>query len=334
MAGGGSTYKSTEPIGTGRIFFYCIVWLILVIGLSFMNKAVFKWTEFKYPVLLSTVHMIINWLMGSFVWGRMNGKIKEEEEKKGHDLRHLIMYFSLLFVLNIAFGNMSVKAVNLLLSQVFRSSMPIFIMICSVVLGVGSRPSTRVILTVLPIIIGVYLTCKKDDSKVSSNTEEDLLNIKSLAILLIGNIMCALKTTLTNKYLNQYKFHPIYLLSKLSMWSSFGMFAFAAVTGEVSDLFNNNLHVLYNVKTVGFVISTGFVAFLLNYFNFLANSSTSPLTMGICGLLHQVLTVYLSTIVFDTSLNQTNVIGICLAMIGSALYTFVKYLEAQKVKSN
>lgn len=227
------------------------------------------------------------------------------------------------------------KAVNLLLSQVFRSSMPIFIMISSIILKVGNRPSLNVILTVLPIIVGVYLTCQQGSNAQTEkkSDQEDVINLTSLLILLTGNIMCALKTTLTNKYLNQYQLHPIYLLSKLSMWSSFGMFALACVIGEVSDLYNNNWSILYNLKTIAFVLTSAFVAFLLNLFNFLANSSTSPLTMGILGLLHQIMTVYLSTIVFDTPLTSTNIIGICLAMIGSALYTFVKYKEQFKQKS-
>ena len=221
---------------------------------------------------------------------------------------------------------------NLLLSQVFRSSMPIFIMITSFVLKVGSTPSTKVILTVIPIIVGVYMTCMKGSDKTIPSSTEDYLNLGALVILLIGNIMCALKTTLTNKYLNQYKLHPIYLLNKLSLWSSFGMFAFAFMVGEVNDLYYNNWNVLYDLKTMGFVFATGLVAFLLNFFNFLANSSTSPLTMGIFGLMHQVMTVYLSTIIFDTPLNSTNMIGICLAMVGSALYTIVK-LQEQRAKA-
>ena len=110
MAGGGSSYRplgSANVVGNGRVLFYSLTWLVLVIGLTFMNKGVFKWTSFKYPILLSTVHMVVNWLLSIVVWRY----IAPTNEKEGiaKDSGRLIMYFSFLFVLNIAFGNMSVK---------------------------------------------------------------------------------------------------------------------------------------------------------------------------------------------------------------------------------
>ena len=109
MAGGGSSYVPVDgkKISSFRVAFYAISWLILIVGLSFMNKGVFKWTSFKYPVLLSTVHMIVNYILSEVVLKFIQVKEKEGEEKK--QVSRLIMYFSLLFVLNIAFGNMSVK---------------------------------------------------------------------------------------------------------------------------------------------------------------------------------------------------------------------------------
>ncbi|KAL9652126.1 hypothetical protein ABK040_008786 [Willaertia magna] len=320
------------------VAFYAIGWLILIISLNFMNKLVFKYTPFKYPVLLSTVHMIVNYLCTLLV---INKSVKQNTNQtiSGSSLEKLIAIFSILFVLNIAFGNMSVKVVNLLLSQVFRSSMPIFIMITSILLHVGKPPSLQIVLSVLPIIVGVYFACLPNDSGSNSKAtqhhhdggddEEHFISLKSLLILFAGNVLCSLKTTLTNKYLNQYNLHPMLLLNRLSFYSSFLMFLFAYLIGEVTDLIQNDF--IYDLKTIGFISSTGLIAFLLNYFNFKANVSTSPLTMSIVGLVQQVLTVYFSTIIFNTPLGIINVIGIVLTVLGSCLYTFIKFREQQQL---
>ena len=71
--------------------------------------------------------------------------------------RRPILLFSLIFALNIAIGNTSLRWVSVNFNQVFRALVPAVVMAISMV-WFGKTYSTKRKLLVLPIIIGVMLS--------------------------------------------------------------------------------------------------------------------------------------------------------------------------------
>src|SRR3989338_7364353 len=92
-------------------------WFLLNTGLALLMKFVFDSSAFKFPVLMSTVHMVICTIL-SFLTMH-SGMVPNE--KLGASGNKRLRYFVFLFCLNIAFGNVAVKIVNLPLSQMVRS---------------------------------------------------------------------------------------------------------------------------------------------------------------------------------------------------------------------
>lgn len=151
------------------------------IGVTLLNKAAFAGVDFHYPYFLSAVHMMCNSLGSQYVfWSIGAGSASTLEPQKrspswisgllGHIQRQpldatgqrLILTFSVVFSLNIAIGNVSLRHVSVNFNQVMRSLVPAI----TIVMGwlVGKKTSVQKQLAVLPVVVGVAMACFGDMS--------------------------------------------------------------------------------------------------------------------------------------------------------------------------
>jgi hypothetical protein len=115
---------------------WLIIWTLNNIGVTLLNKAAFQTVDFHYPYFLSAVHMVCNSLGSQLVfWSvdrakasndagavdanpvtKLLGVINRQHlDAKG---KRLILAFSVIFSLNIAIGNVSLKYVSVNFNQV------------------------------------------------------------------------------------------------------------------------------------------------------------------------------------------------------------------------
>jgi drug/metabolite transporter (DMT)-like permease len=299
--------------------FWLFIWFFLNVVLALLNKYIFKNTHFNFPVLLSFVHMFVGAILSYLA--AFLGLYKSETEKLSPQARTAIRVFVIIFCLNIAFGNISVQIVNLAASQVVRSTTPLFMIVVAYKF-LNSVPSLSIVLSVLPIVFGVALTVVGDMD----------LDIFSLAVLFLGNLLAALKVVLANKYINQFKLHPVDLLKELSPLASLFMLGFAVVKGELRDFFIERASSGISWNTYFMVLFTAVCAFSLNWTNMMANKYTSPLTMSVTANVKQVFLVVLSIFIYNVPMNIFNTSGIIIAFLGMFYYSYVKYQETYPSK--
>jgi hypothetical protein len=115
---------------------WLIIWTLNNIGVTLLNKAAFQTVNFHYPYFLSAVHMVCNSVGSQLVfWSvdrakasgdpgaveanpvtKLLGVINRQHlDAKG---KRLILAFSVIFSLNIAIGNVSLKYVSVNFNQV------------------------------------------------------------------------------------------------------------------------------------------------------------------------------------------------------------------------
>jgi hypothetical protein len=108
-----------------------LVWTLNNIGVTLLNKAAFAKVDFHYPWLLSSIHMFCNYLGSQYIFWSL-GRSKEAEksslvtkllgsiQRQSIDEagRRTILAFSVIFSLNIAIGNVSLKYVSVNFNQV------------------------------------------------------------------------------------------------------------------------------------------------------------------------------------------------------------------------
>jgi len=300
--------------------FYLSLWFVLNIGLTLLNKSLMVFYGFKYEVMLSFIHQSISTFFSYFESQisknspksqlTNSGTTRDEFEKV---VTNRIIYLSLLFTLNIIFGNSSLRHCSVAFTQVVRAIIPILTMIFSS-LFLSQKFSYQQILSCVVVCIGVAFSCFGEIN----------LTATGLFITVFGCFLSAAKSVSIKQTLSgQYELQSADLLARMSPIAAIEMFVLILVQQENDQIVSPKSR--YTVSWIGIsgAILSGIIAYFLNLSNFLATHHTSPLTVTIAGCAKQVITIVLSVIIFDKTLTPMNTFGIVITTIGSLWYSLL-----------
>lgn len=290
-------------------------WLILYfcfnLGLTLFNKAVlqrgfpFPWTLTACQMLAGTIGSSIALQQKLFVQANLNSRESA-----------VMVAFSVLYTINIAVSNLSLHLVTIPFHQVVRAMTPLFTIALSTVIF-HKRYSRNTYLALLPVIIGVIFATYGDY----------YFTPWGLVLTLFGTLLAALKTIVTNRIqVGRLKLDPLDLLIRMSPLAFVQCVFCAWYSGELERVRIYGATEMTPHKAAALFIN-GCIAFGLNVVSFTANKKTSPLTMTVAANVKQVLTIILAVLIFNLSLNPTNVFGITLTLIGGAWYAKVELSE-------
>lgn len=329
---------------------WLILWTINNIGVTLLNKAAFAKVDFHYPYFLSFVHMVCNSVGSQMVFaGLAREKIRQQKQfdssaqpdsvvvrllgnivRKELDStgKKYILAFSVIFSLNIAIGNVSLRHVSVNFNQVMRSLVPALTIAMGLMLGRSISVRRRI--AVLPVICGVAMACFGDMSYTALGFFYTILCIT----------LAALKVVASGEMLTgNLKLHPVDLLAHMAPLALIQCLILSLFTGEVTSIVgrirtsfatkhDQGLLEFYYPAIV--VIMSGVLSFSLNICSLQANKLTSPLTLCIAANVKQVLMIGLSTIIFGTEIRPLNGAGIAVVLAGSAWYSYVSVMEKVK----
>jgi drug/metabolite transporter (DMT)-like permease len=307
-----------------------------------LNKAAFATVNFRYPYFLSAVHMICNSVGSQLVfWQLRRDAIREKEggsvgwitrllgniQRKDVDTagQKLIIGFSVIFSLNIAIGNVSLKHVSVNFNQVMRSLVPAI----TIAMGICLRKhiSIRRQLAVLPVIIGVAMACFGDMS----------FSAMGLFYTVACVVLAALKVVASGEMLTgALKLHPVDLLGHMAPLALIQCIVISFFSGEIQSIasrWNDELSPSVDYYPMIVLWLSGICSFSLNICSLMANKLTSPLTLCITANVKQVLMIAVSTMVFGTDISPLNGAGILVVLAGSARYSYVSVVEQTQNKS-
>lgn len=303
-------------LGSGAV--WCTVWLALNISTTLVNKGIFTFLKFPFPISVSLIHMTF-----TAAFSLVSIQLMGIPTKALTTRQHIqVGLFSMLFCMNIVVGNLSINFTSVAMSQVIRSSIPGFTMLLSYQI-LGKTFSSAHVFTVGLVIVGVALA-----------TYGDLeFTWVGFILTVTGCVLSSLKSITTSIFLvGDLKFHPMELILRMSSFAIPQMVILAYLYGETHKIFGLGPEQegfdFYPAILAALAVN-GIMAFSLNFSNFMFTKSTSALTVTVAGSVKNVLTIVLSVLVFSTPITLLNSIGTVVTIAGASAYNAVNYRSKQ-----
>jgi drug/metabolite transporter (DMT)-like permease len=289
-----------------------------------MNKSVMEFSQFRFPVTLSYLHQALSTFLCLFFTTICHYDPDSAKRRDFHDqpldyeetIWRRVIALSLLFSLNIIFGNVSLRHCSVAFVQVVRAIIPMSTMIFSV-LFLHSKYSALHYISCFVVCIGVAFSCFGE------------INLTTFGFFatVFGCFLSSLKSISVKLSLSgAYEIQPFNLLNRMSPISGMEMFVLILMAGEHKEMVSNQ-HYRGTLWPIFSVLITGIIAFFVNLTNFLATFHTSPLTVTIVGCVKQVVTIVISVIVFDKKLTMLNTFGVIVTTCGSLWYGLLKFTK-------
>jgi len=273
------------------------------------NKAAFAKVNFKYPYALSTIHMACN-IVGTQIYFAFSKTKQKQLDTKN---KRSILWFSVIFALNIAIGNTSLSYVSVNFNQVCRAMVPVLVMGMSIVYYGKTYSSLRKY-SVLPIVFGVTLSVWGDMSYTLIGAMYTLFCV----------LLAALKSVVAGELLTgDLKMHEMDLLSKMCPYALLQIGLASVLSGEVGEIWENWDEIVAGGLAPRVILFSGILSFTLNVSSFVANKVTSALTLSIGANVKQVLLIVMASAYFGDEIGFMHGTGIFIVILGSFGYGYV-----------
>ena len=220
--------------------------------------------------------------------------------------------------LDIGLGNMSLKFITLSFLTMCKSSSLAFVLLFAFVFGLES-PSIKLILIIATMTIGVVMMV----------AGEAAFNAIGFALIIASAFFSGFRWGLTQILLLRHPatsnpFSTLFFLTPVMLLSL--VVIALAVEGPVDIL--NGIIALTDVHgiVVGsvFLIFPGFLAFCMIASEFALLKRSSVVTLSICGIFKEVVTISAAGIVFNDKLTPVNVTGLIVTIASIATYNYMK----------
>ncbi|KAF2227914.1 triose-phosphate transporter family-domain-containing protein [Elsinoe ampelina] len=326
------------------------MWYSFSIGISVFNKFVLSKDklDFHYPLFFTSFHMIIQFSLAALVmyiipsfrpnsnnsgssqhYQAVSQSNNEDEIQPQPSTKQPIMtkFFYLTRIspcgaatgLDIGLGNMSLKFISLTFYTMCKSSVLGFVLIFAFLFRL-ERPSWKLAAIILTMAAGVVMM-------VAGETA-----FHALGFILIMTASCfsGFRWSLTQILLirnpaTSNPFSSIFFLAPV-MFFTLIIIAFP-VEGPVEFAagFQRLIDARGLAQAIGVLLFPGLLAFLMTASEFALLKRTSVVTLSVCGIFKEVLTILTAAATFGDELTVINFSGLVVTILSIAVYNFIKF---------
>ncbi|OXB65891.1 hypothetical protein ASZ78_008585 [Callipepla squamata] len=301
-AGGNLRPRRPDPGQPGerpplRLVLTVAAWLGTGTALAGLNKWIFSSHGFRYPLLLSSLHMLAAVVLG-YPLGWVRGPPPP--------VRPRIYLLSVTFCGSVALGNLGLSLVPLDAAQAVHATAPLATLLLSALLR-GRRHHPLQYAAMGPVCAGAACS-------IAGGVR---FHQPGGCVLLAATVLRALKSLQQSLLLQDGRLDAVSLLC-LTALPSFCLLFGAAVLLEVAPAWQGVLR--YDGSLWGCVLLSCLGSVLYNLASFCVLSLTSALTIHLLGNITVVGNLLLSRLLFGSSLSALSYLGIALTLAGMFMY--------------
>ncbi|XP_060641305.1 solute carrier family 35 member E4 [Anolis sagrei] len=276
-----------------------LVWLATGTTMASLNKWIFAVHNFRFPVLLSSLHMLTAVLVGKL---RASGP----RPLLGPGAQARVLLLSITFCASVAFGNLGLNYVQLDFAQMVYTTTPLFTLALSEAL-LRKRHHPLQYAAMGPICLGAAL----------SIVGQVHFDQAGCCCLVAATFLRGLKSIQQSTLLQEERLDSLNLLCLTSLPSFYILFG-AALLLEVGPAWDGTL--TYGAGLWACLLASCLGSVLYNLASFAVLSLTSALTIHVLGNFNVVGNLLLSRLLFGSRLTLLGYAGIGLTLSGVFMY--------------
>lgn len=327
---------------------FILLWYIFSVSISLYNNWMFDphHLNFSYPLFTSSLHMLVQFGLASLLLyffpslrPRNPAAPHAAVSMTGHvpntkAILSKTFYFTRLVPcgtatsLDIGLGNMSLKFITLSFLTMCKSSTLGFVLIFAFILGL-ERLSFKLILIICVMTVGVVMMV----------ADEATFNVIGFALVISSAFFSGFRWALTQVLLLRHPatgnpFSSLFFLTPIMFVSLFILACLIEGPSQILDgiaILNGKFGVLGSIVVLVF---PGSLAFCMIASEFALLRRSSVVTLSICGIFKEVITIGAAGILYGERLAPINVAGVVLTTACIGTYNYIKITkmrtEAQK----
>lgn len=327
-----------------------ILWYILSMTISVYNRWMFSTEKlnFKYPIIITSFHQLLLTflsIISLIIFPKFRLNTNTNNNSTGEKLNYIIPlkeYISKILPCSIAsagdigLGNTSFRFITLSLYTMVKTSSLIFVLLWGVFFKL-EKLTFKIFLIVIVMIGGVSMMIYGQNDNHSEIIKSTNFVFIGILLVLISSCMSGLRWALTQIMLKRNKHTKNPILTML--YVSPGMFIFLLIVGIIVEGFKNflNADIWLNkgtLITIILIIIPGFLAFLMTIAEYTLLQNASLLTLSIAGIFKELLTIFVSWVIFDDKLSLLNIIGLIITFSDIICYNIYRYNENDNLMKN
>ncbi|KAL1960097.1 hypothetical protein VTO42DRAFT_269 [Malbranchea cinnamomea] len=320
---------------------FILLWYIFSLSISVYNKWMFSPTHlnFPYPLFTTSLHMVVQFTLSSIILYFIpslrprhpgsqfsNGAPRQNAKPvvtKTFYLTRLVPCGSATS-LDIGLGNMSLRFITLSFLTMCKSSALGFVLLFAFLFRLET-PSVKLIMIICAMIVGVVMMVAGEPN----------FNALGFSLIIASSFFSGFRWGLTQILLLRHPatsnpFSTLFLLTPI-MFVSLIIISFliehpSEILSGLATLAAEN----GPVKGILLLIFPGTLAFCMIASEFALLRRSSVVTLSICGIFKEVITIIAGGSVFDDKLTPINVVGLVITMASIATYNYLKVAKMRK----
>ncbi|OJD17187.1 hypothetical protein AJ78_02680 [Emergomyces pasteurianus Ep9510] len=315
------------------------LWYIFSLSISIYNKWMFSsdHLDFQFPLFTTGLHMAVQFTLSSLVLYFVPS-LRPHDPSSSHSAitdqprKPLVskqFYFSRLVPcgaatsLDVGLGNMSLRFVTLTFLTMCKSSSLAFVLLFAFVFRLEA-PSLKLILIIGTMTIGVVMMV----------AGEAAFNALGFTLIIASAFFSGFRWGLTQILLLRHPstanpFSMLFFITPI-MFVCLTVLALA-VEGPQNIIQGISILVADGIiRGIGILLFPGCLAFCMIASEFALLKRSSVVTLSICGIFKEVITISAAGIVFHDPLTPINVSGLIITIAAIASYNYMKITKMRR----